>query len=179
MVWHESGLRTKGWTPEGGNGMYTKEQEEMALREYERLGSVAAVIQRLGYPSESTLYRWYERKKAELENRHGQIAETTATMDHHCNTLGHPSHPSEEFKYEVLRRGPQCCRRLVNLVPAHRAKLARKMEESRLTLLQIKILLFVLWHFDLDFSVFNSQFNFSPYRFIDRYILIDSFKTDS
>ena len=84
--------------------MYTKEQEEMALREYERLGSVTAVIQRLGYPSESTLYRWYERKKAGLENRHGQIAETTATMDHHCNTPGHPRHPSAEFKYEVLHR---------------------------------------------------------------------------
>ena len=28
-------------------------------------------------------------------------------------------------------------------------------------------------------SIFNSQFNFSPYRFIDRYILIDSFKIDS
>ena len=84
--------------------MYTKEQEEMALREYERLGSVAAVIQKLGYPSESTLYRWYERKKAGLENRHGQIAEATATMDHHCNTPGHPRHPSAEFKYEVLRR---------------------------------------------------------------------------
>ena len=84
--------------------MYTKEQEEMALREYERLGSVAAVIQKLGYPSESTLYRWHERKKAGLENRHGQIAEATATMDHHCNTPGHPRHPSAEFKYEVLRR---------------------------------------------------------------------------
>ena len=84
--------------------MYTKEQEEMALREYERLGSVAAVIQKLGYPSESTLYRWYERKKAGLENRHGQIAETTATTGHHCNTPGHPRHPSAEFKYEVLHR---------------------------------------------------------------------------
>ncbi len=37
--------------------MYTKEQEKIALREYERLGSIAAVIRRLGYPSESTLYR--------------------------------------------------------------------------------------------------------------------------
>ena len=84
--------------------MYTKEQEEIALKEYERLGSVAAVIQKLGYPSESTLYRWYERKKAGLENRHGQIAETPATTGHHCNTPGHPRHPSAEFKYEVLRR---------------------------------------------------------------------------
>ena len=84
--------------------MYTKEQEEIALKEYERLGSIAAVIHWLGYPSESTLYRWYERKKAGLENRHGQIAETTATTGHHCNTPGHPRHPSAEFKYEVLHR---------------------------------------------------------------------------
>ena len=61
--------------------MYTKEHEEMALREYERLGSVTAVIQRLGYPSESTLYRWYERKKAGLENRHGQMVEYRKYID--------------------------------------------------------------------------------------------------
>ena len=66
--------------------MYTKEQEEIALREYERLGSIAAVIRRLGYPSESTLYRWYERKKAGLENRHGHTEESPTEMDHHCNT---------------------------------------------------------------------------------------------
>ena len=80
----------------------------------------------------------------------------------------------------AARTGQQYCGRLVNLFKVIlRANLAPKMEESQLTLLQIKILRFVLWHFDLDFSVFNSQFNFSPYRFIDRYILIDSFKTDS
>ena len=61
--------------------MHTKKQEEMALREYERLGSVTAVIQRLGYPSESTLYRWYERKKAGLENRHGQMVEYRKYID--------------------------------------------------------------------------------------------------
>lgn len=84
--------------------MYTKEQEEIALREYERLGSIAAVIHQLGYPSESTLYRWYERKKAGLENRHGCISETPTTTYHHCNTPGHPRHPSAELKYEVLHR---------------------------------------------------------------------------
>ena len=31
--------------------MYMKEQEEIALREYERLESGHAVIRRLGYPS--------------------------------------------------------------------------------------------------------------------------------
>ena len=92
------GVRTKSWTPKGG---YTKELAEMALREYERLGSIAAVIHQLGYPSESTLYRWYERKKAGLENRHGFISETPTTTDHHCNTPEHPRHPSAEFKYET------------------------------------------------------------------------------
>lgn len=45
--------------------MYTKEQEEIALKEYEQLGSINAVIRRLGYPSKSTLYRWYERRTGE------------------------------------------------------------------------------------------------------------------
>ena len=55
--------------------MYTKEQEEIALKEYKRMGSVHAVIRRLGYPSKSTLYRWYERRNAGPENRHGHAAE--------------------------------------------------------------------------------------------------------
>ena len=84
--------------------MYTKEQEERALKEYERLGSITAVIRQLGYPSESTLYRWYERKKAGLENRHSHTAEISEKTEHRCNTPEHPRHPSAEFKYEVLRR---------------------------------------------------------------------------
>lgn len=51
--------------------MYTKEPEDQALEEYERLGLVHEVIQRLGYPSKSTLCLWYERRKAGLENWHG------------------------------------------------------------------------------------------------------------
>lgn len=42
--------------------MYTKEQIETALKEFERLGSVQATITLLGYPSSSSLYKWYERK---------------------------------------------------------------------------------------------------------------------
>ena len=84
--------------------MYTKEQEEIALKAYERLGSVHTVIRRLGYPSKSTLYRWYERRNASLENRHSHTAEIPEKSDHRCNTQDHPRHPSAEFKYEVLRR---------------------------------------------------------------------------
>lgn len=53
--------------------MYTKEQIEIALKEYERLGSVQAVINLLEYPSSNTLYRWYERKLAEKTNYHGSL----------------------------------------------------------------------------------------------------------
>ncbi len=80
--------------------MYTKEQEEIALKEYERLGSVHAVIRRLGYPSKSILYCWYERRNAGLENRHGHTAEAREKDDHKCNMPDHPRHPSAEFKYE-------------------------------------------------------------------------------
>ena len=51
--------------------MYTKEQQERALAEFERLGSVQAVINLLGYPSRNTLYRWYEEKLAGKPNYHG------------------------------------------------------------------------------------------------------------
>ena len=94
----------KSWTPEGDDFMYTKEQEEYALKEYERLGSITAVIRQLGYPSKSTLYRWYERRNAGLENRHGHTADVSENAEHRCNTPEHPRHPSAEFKYEVLRR---------------------------------------------------------------------------
>ena len=50
-----------------------KEQIEIALKEYERLGSVQAVINLLEYPSSNTLYRWYERKLAEKTNYHGSL----------------------------------------------------------------------------------------------------------
>ena len=84
--------------------MYTKEQEEITLKSYERLGSVHTVIRRLGYPSKSTLYRWYERRNASLENRHSHTAEIPEKSDHQCNTQDHPRHPLAEFKYEVLHR---------------------------------------------------------------------------
>ena len=54
--------------------MYTKEQEEIALKAYEQLGSMHAVIRHLRYPSKSTLYHWYERRNADPENRHGHAA---------------------------------------------------------------------------------------------------------
>lgn len=82
--------------------MYTKEQEEVALGE-NGLGSGYAAIRRLGCPSESTRYRWYEHRKAGLENRHGHV---TKFLQKRIigNMLDYQRYPSAEFKYEVLRR---------------------------------------------------------------------------
>lgn len=74
------------------------------MREYERLGFVRAVIQRSGYPSESTFYRWYERRKVGLDNRYRHTANVSDKMNHQYNTLDHSRHPSAEFKYVVLCR---------------------------------------------------------------------------
>ena len=68
------------------------------------MGSITAVIRQLGYPSESTLYRWYERRKAGLENKHGHTADVSENTEYRCNTSEHPWHPFKEFKYEVLHR---------------------------------------------------------------------------
>lgn len=46
--------------------MYTKEQIEIALKEFDRLDSVQA----------STLYRWYEHKLANKQNYHASPEKT-------------------------------------------------------------------------------------------------------
>ena len=67
-------------------------------------GLCNAVIQTLGYPSKSTLYRWYERKKAGAENKHGCITSQAVSSDHSCNTPRHPRNPPAELKYEAIHR---------------------------------------------------------------------------
>lgn len=55
-------MRTKSWTLEGVkmHSKYTNQQEEAAVTEFKRTGSIRATIQKLGYPSPATLYRWHE-----------------------------------------------------------------------------------------------------------------------
>lgn len=78
--------------------MYTKEQEETALAEFALTGSVYRVIQRLGYPSKSTLYRWLEHKQAGLENWHGTTKRDISGRTHFGCTEEHPRHPSAALK---------------------------------------------------------------------------------
>lgn len=96
---HNLGLHGKEYA-----AMYTKEQEERALEEFEKLGSVSAVIHRLGYPSSSTLYRWYEHKKAGIKNRHGSEKFYPVEEVQNRDAPAHYRNPSAEFKYEAIHR---------------------------------------------------------------------------
>ncbi len=84
--------------------MYTKEQEEQALAEFERTGSAIQTVRQLGYPTLSTLYRWFERRKAGLENNHGHVKLSTEESPHRGCTETHPRHPSAQQKLDILYR---------------------------------------------------------------------------
>jgi len=82
--------------------MYTNEQEEIALADFALTGSVYRVIQRLGYHSKSTLYRWLEHKQARLDNWHGTTKGDVSSRTHFGCTEAHLRHPSATSKLEIL-----------------------------------------------------------------------------
>lgn len=84
--------------------MYTKEQIEIALKEFERLGSAQATITLLGYPSHSTLYRWYEHKLANKQNYHGSPEKPYSVENKYINSAQHPRHPDTNLKLEAIKR---------------------------------------------------------------------------
>lgn len=85
---------------------YTNQQEEAAINEFKRTGSISATIQKLGYPCASTLYRWNEHKNAGITNWHGCASSNInhSNTEHSCNIPGHPRHPSAEIKMDALHR---------------------------------------------------------------------------
>lgn len=84
--------------------MYTKEQIEIALKEFDRLGSVQATITLLGYPSHSTLYRWYEHWLANKQNYHGSPEKLYSVENKYINSSQHPRHPDTNLKLEAIKR---------------------------------------------------------------------------
>ena len=73
--------------------MYTKEQKERALKEFERLGSVQAVVTLLGYPSRHTLYEWYRKKIADITDYHGSLDKEYIIKQKYINKPNHPRNP--------------------------------------------------------------------------------------
>ena len=80
--------------------MYTKEQKERALKEFERLGSVQAVVTLLGYPSRHTLYEWYRKKIADITDYHGSLDKEYIIMPHipRCLQQCNPEYSSDPLQ---------------------------------------------------------------------------------
>lgn len=84
--------------------MYTKERIETALKEYEHLGSVQAVINLLEYQSSSTLHRWYERRLAGKANHHGSPDKLYTIKKQFINTPERPHYPDINLKLDAIKR---------------------------------------------------------------------------
>ena len=83
-------------THKGEKPVYTKQQKENALRLYDQLGSVTAVIHQLAYPSRQAMYLW-------IENRN-KSSKKKALRKKRNNSPVHPLHPSYEVKMNTIHR---------------------------------------------------------------------------
>ena len=84
--------------------MYTKAQKERALKEFERSGSVQAVVTLLGYPSKHTLYTWYRNKIAGVRDNYGCLSKPYNIKEKYSNAPNHPSFPDTNLKLEAIKR---------------------------------------------------------------------------
>ena len=84
--------------------MYTKEQIKTALKEFERLGSVQAVVTLLGYPSRHTLYDWYRNKIADIADYHGSLDKEYQIKQKYINAPNHPRNPDANLKLDAIKR---------------------------------------------------------------------------
>ena len=81
-----------------------KEQKERALKEFERLGSVQAVVTLLGYPSRHTLYDWYRNKIADIADYHGSLDKEYQIKQKYINAPNHPRNPDANLKLDAIKR---------------------------------------------------------------------------
>ena len=95
------GVRTESWTLKGVkmHSKYTNQQEEAAVVEFKRTGSIRATRQKIGYPSPATLYRWHEHQMAGIMNWHSPAGSNEACSGkiHSCNR---PILPNLRFHLE-------------------------------------------------------------------------------
>ena len=75
--------------------MYTKEQKEAALELYHQLGSVTAVVRKMGYPTRETLHLWI-KTEGKLKNKRKEMELV--------NTVEHPRNPPAETKISIIKR---------------------------------------------------------------------------
>lgn len=78
--------------------MYTKADKKRALKEFERLVSVQAVVTLLGYPSKHTLYTWYRNKIAGVRDYHGCLSKAYNIKEKYLNAPNHPRFPDTKLE---------------------------------------------------------------------------------
>lgn len=74
---------------------YTEQEKERALTLYDELGSIAKVIQKLGYPTRQNMYTWIKNRNIAIKRR--------AVTDYTDSPI-HRRHPSLEVKLSILHR---------------------------------------------------------------------------
>ncbi|MDD6639791.1 MAG: transposase, partial [Erysipelotrichaceae bacterium] len=74
---------------------YTEQEKERALTLYDELGSIAMVIQKLGYPSRQNMYTWIKNRNIAIKQK--------ATVNY-SDSPTHRRHPSLEVKLNILHR---------------------------------------------------------------------------
>ncbi len=81
--------------------MYTKEQQERALKEFARLGSVQAVI---NLSTRNTLYEWNKAVRANKQNHHGSLDKPHVIKNRNINSPSHPRNPDINVKLDAIYR---------------------------------------------------------------------------
>lgn len=81
--------------------MYTKEQQERALKEFACLGSVQAVI---NLSTRNTLYEWNKAVRANKQNHHGSLDKPHVIKNRNINSPSHPRNPDINVKLDAIYR---------------------------------------------------------------------------
>ena len=74
---------------------YTEQEKQQALALYDEIGSIAKVINTLGYPTRQNMYTWIKNRNIEIKEK--------ASVDY-PDTPEHRRHPSLELKLSIIRR---------------------------------------------------------------------------
>lgn len=74
---------------------YTEQEKQQELTLYDETGSIAKVINKLGYPTRQNIYTWIKNRNIETKKK--------ASADY-SDTPEHRRHPSLELKLSIIHR---------------------------------------------------------------------------
>lgn len=92
-------MRTKAWTRydvmEENICHIQKQEKQQALSLYDETGSIAKVINKLGYPTRQNMYTWIKNRNIEKKKK--------VSVDY-SDTPAHRRHPSLDLKLSIIHR---------------------------------------------------------------------------